>query len=75
MTKPGHRPIALPNHGGDDYSRGSLTLASIEPVQRALVDHSVRAMDANRDEAVPVLAFDVPGRVGRLDPVKFVLPR
>jgi predicted RNA binding protein YcfA (HicA-like mRNA interferase family) len=21
MTKPGHRPITLPNHGGDDYSR------------------------------------------------------
>jgi predicted RNA binding protein YcfA (HicA-like mRNA interferase family) len=21
MTKPGHRPITLPMHGGDDYSR------------------------------------------------------
>jgi predicted RNA binding protein YcfA (HicA-like mRNA interferase family) len=22
MTKPGHRPITLPMHGGGDYSRG-----------------------------------------------------
>jgi predicted RNA binding protein YcfA (HicA-like mRNA interferase family) len=21
MTKPGHRPVTLPSHGGDDYSR------------------------------------------------------